>query len=62
MIIKIDVVIKHYNRYCGAAPIKTSQYIKRNKRLGLINEACNDYLPEGEYTYYWYVGGKSILT
>lgn len=45
----------------GDALIRIYQYIKRNKKFGLTSEACNDYLPEGEYTCYWYVGGKSIL-
>ena len=28
----------------------------------ILYRTCNDYPSEGEYIYYWYIDGKSILT
>ena len=49
VIIKTDAVTILYSKYYGVEPIKNYQFIKRKKRNGLINEACIDYLREGEY-------------
>ena len=58
---KIEFLMIVFKKCCGEKHIKIYQYIRKKKRNGLI-KACNDYLPEGEYIYYWYVNGKSILT
>ena len=43
-IIKIELVIKPYNKYYGEEVINIFPYIRKKVRSGLINEACNDYL------------------
>lgn len=50
--IKKDVVFKPYSKFYGEEAIKIYQFIIKKKRNGLINEACIDYLRDGEYWYY----------